>query len=336
MSHHPPHYGNGMSFHRPDSITDPLYVITPVFNPQRYRMRWKHYKNFEKHVLDSGAHLVSVEATFGQRSNVVVNQISEKHTIINVTTNHEIWIKENLINLAISRLPEDWKYVAWVDADIMFMRPDWVGETIHQLQHYDVLQMFSMSMDVDSEFVPFSMSTSFCHDYIHGVPENDCYSGKWRKPNHWHTGYAWAATRKAITDLGGLIDHAILGSADNHMARCLIGQWEKSCNGGVQQEYKDLLKVWQDRAEKYVKRNIGYVKGGIVHYFHGAKVNRRYKDRWQILVNNQFKPSLDLKRDWNGIYQLTDRSFQLKRDIQEYFRQRNEDDINMRGVKGFF
>ena len=57
--------------HRADFVTDPLYVITPVFNPQRYRSRWKHYTNFEQHVLDSGAHLITIEATFGARAKVV-------------------------------------------------------------------------------------------------------------------------------------------------------------------------------------------------------------------------------------------------------------------------
>ena len=322
-------------FHRHDRINEKLYVITTVFNSQRYRMRWKHYENFAKHIIDGGANLVTIECSFGERAEVIKEILNDRHTVIHIRTSHEIWIKENMINIAMTHLPQDWKYVAWVDADIQFIRPDWVGETLHQLQHYDILQMFSIAIDVDSNYNPFSMSTSFCHDYINGVPDNDCYNGKWRKPNPWHTGYAWAARRQAITDLGGLIDFGILGSSDNHMARCLIGEWEKSVNGQVQDEYKQMLRIWQERALKYIKRNIGYVEGGIVHNFHGAKENRRYKDRWKILVENKFTPSLDLKKDWNNIYQLTDRNWRLKRDVQQYFKQRDEDDTNMKGIKTF-
>lgn len=327
---------NGL-FHRQDRVNDTLYVIVPVFNPQRYRSRWKLYKDFEHYVLSNDeAHLVTVECSFGCRSDVIEEHPSPKHTVIRLQTTSEIWHKEAMMNIAISRLPRDWKYVATVDGDVQFMRPDWVGETIQQLQHYNIVQMFEVAMDLDSNYVPFSMSTGFVHDWIHGVPDHDCYSSKWRRPNAWHTGYAWAYTRQSITDLGGLIDWAILGSADNHMARCLIGEWEKSVNYRVHKEYKEMLKVWQERAEKYIRRNIGYVKGGLLHYFHGAKVNRRYKDRWQILVNNKFQPSLDLKKDWNGLYQLTDRNFNLKKEIQEYFKQRDEDNTDMKGVKGFF
>src|SRR6266496_395544 len=116
MSHKPASHPG--SFHRPDGISDPLYVITPVFNSPRYRTRWKHYLNFEKHVLQSGAILFTIEASFGEREEVFVEVVSERHTIIHVRTKHEIWIKENLINLAIQRLPADWKYVAWIDGDI--------------------------------------------------------------------------------------------------------------------------------------------------------------------------------------------------------------------------
>jgi len=37
---------------------------------------------------------------------------------------------------AVARLPSDWKYVAWVDADVNFTNPHWVRVTVQQLQHY--------------------------------------------------------------------------------------------------------------------------------------------------------------------------------------------------------
>jgi glycosyltransferase involved in cell wall biosynthesis len=324
-----------INFHRPDRINDTLYVIAPVFNPKRYRSRWKLYQDFERYVLmNKEAHLVTVECTFGDREEAIAEQVDYNHTIVKLTSKNEIWIKENMINLAIQRLPEDWKYVAWIDADIQFIRPDWVGECIHQLQHHPIIQMFSVAWDIDPNYVPYQMHTSFGYDYRNDSPPNDYY--KKRNCNSWHTGYAWAATREAISNLGGLIDWAVLGAADNHMARALIGKVHESYNEKISQEYKDMLHIWQDRATEYIKGNLGYMDGGLLHYFHGAKVNRRYHDRWQILVKNDFQPSLDLKKDWNGLYQLTDRTPKLRRDIQLYFKQRDEDNIDMKGVKTLF
>lgn len=281
--------------------------------------------------MNKQAHLVTIECSFGDRSDVIEEQVDYNHTVIKVETKHEIWLKESMINLAISRLPKDWKYVAWIDADITFVRPDWVGECLHILQHHPIIQMFSVAVDVDSNHIPYQIHSSFCHDYINGVKPSDYYRGLNR--NTWHPGYAWAATRKAISDLGGLIDWAILGAGDNHMAYSLIGNCDKSMHKDVNGEYRNMVRVWQERAEKYIKRNVGYMDGTIIHYYHGAKVNRRYYDRWQILTKNNFQPSLDLKRDWNGLYQLTDRIPKLRRDIQQYFRQRDEDNTDMKGTK---
>jgi hypothetical protein len=63
-----------------------------------------------------------------------------------------------------------------------------------------------------------------------------------------------------------------------------------------------------------------------MHYYHGAKVNRRYFDRWGILVRNNFDPLLDLKKDWQGLWQLTDRNHKLRDDLRAYFATRDEDD----------
>src|SRR5947209_3423183 len=54
-------------FERPDIVHEPLYVITPVFNPERYRQRWKLYQDFAHRVVQAGAVLYTVEATFGNR-----------------------------------------------------------------------------------------------------------------------------------------------------------------------------------------------------------------------------------------------------------------------------
>lgn len=325
---------HALHFHRPDAVNDTLYVIAPVFNPKRYRSRWKLYKDFERYVLmNKEAHLVTIECAFAEREYVLEKQEGHSHTLIQVTTYDEFWTKENLINLAISRLPEDWKYVAWIDADVTFVRPDWVGECLHQLQHHPIVQMFSVAWDIDPQFSPYQMHTGFAYDYIHDNPYNNYYRGK---KNGWHTGYAWAATKEFVRGVGGLIDWAILGAADNHMASALIGKVERSINPKVHPEYLETLKVWQDHAVQTVKGNIGYMDGALLHYFHGAKVNRRYHDRWQVLVKNNFQPSLDLKKDWNGLYQLTDRNPKLRRDLQLYFKQRDEDNTDMKGVKGLY
>lgn len=354
----------------PDYIHEPLYICTAVFDPIRFRSRWKHYQRFAKMVKDAGGVLVTVEAAFGERHHALDEGITQHGTLIHgeaptkptefhkaltthphqyikVRTDDEVWLKENLINIGISRLPAGWKYVAWVDADVAFTRPNWVGETIHQLQHYKLIQMFSHATDVGPRYAPVDGAhhTGFMFCYIHGVAKPDTlpggfgpYYGRAMKGGvpagfMWHPGFAWAARREAIDELGGLMDFPILGAADNHMAHALIGCAAESVHPDISASYRRRVLEWEWRAEHHIRRNVGYMSGLILHYWHGKKVDRRYWDRWKILVDNGFDPDLDLKYDAQGVLQLVDRftprSIKLRDGLMDYLRKRNEDSIDV-------
>lgn len=323
-------------FSRPDRVNETLYVLTPVFNPQRFRSRWKLYQEFERYVLSYGeAHLVTIECTFGERASVLVEDKGEKHTVIHVVTTDEIWLKENLINLAAQHLPKDWNYMAWIDSDIRFARPDWVGETIQKLQHYNFIQMFSTALDLSPNFEIIKMHKGFMYCYKENVPNLNknsapAYGGDTNQGAYWHPGYAWACRRTAFNEVGTLIDWAVLGGGDMFMAYALVGQLKgKMMPTSLGLNGIRYLEEWQNRCETHIKRNVGYMDGLILHYWHGKKIDRKYKDRGQILIDAQFDPELDLKKDYQGLWTLTQRNFELRDGIRDYFKQRNEDSIDL-------
>lgn len=335
----------------PDRVNEDLYVILPLFNQIRYQSRWKHYERFAKYVKDSGGILYSVEAAFGERTHasrndkhegkevvdIVKGPYDSTHIRVHVRADDELWLKENLINIGISRLPAHAKYIAWPDGDVIFARPNWVGETIHQLQHYKFVQMFSIAQDLSPSYEPIMTHRSFADCYLKGVMPHQApggyYGGKPSGPILWHPGFAWAARREALDEVGGLLDFAILGAGDNHMANCLIGEGLKSVHHGMSQPYKDRVEEWEFKCERFIRRNIGVVEGLLIHFWHGKKKDRRYWDRWEILVRNQFDPNTDIKYDTQGVLQLNDRgdarSIALRDDLRKYFRQRNEDSIDL-------
>src|SRR5208282_5642845 len=100
---------------RKDVITDPLYVVAVISNPIRYLTRYELYHRFEKHMQDSGVILYTVEMAYGDRAFAVTDANNPRH--LQLRSNHELWHKENLINLGVARLPATWKYLAWIDAD---------------------------------------------------------------------------------------------------------------------------------------------------------------------------------------------------------------------------
>jgi hypothetical protein len=343
-----------------DVIPHPLYVVTTVFNPIRYKTRWKWYQYFSKYVVESGAKLITVEAAFGDREFVLKRLApdGDGHRYVQVTTDSELWVKENMTDIGISHLPRDAKYVGWVDADVTFARQGegWVHETLHQLQHYQVVQMFSDAVDLGPLYIPLAWHKSFMWCYHHNVPlptgfePGEGGSGYYQPaptgsrtgpktpggPNMWHPGFAWAARRDTLDKLGGLIDFAILGAGDNHMARGLIGKIEDSIHPKIHPRYREKLLEWQAKADRHVDRNVGYVSGLLIHYWHGRKVQRGYWRRWSILTEQAYNPDTDILFDSQGLMKLvdggTERQRVLRDRIMRYFRSRNEDSIDLEGV----
>ncbi len=328
---------------------DRLHVVTAIINPQRFRSRYELFSAFEKRVRDGGAILHVAEVAFGGRPFEVTDAANPNH--LQLRTNTELWHKENALNLLISsaiRLYPEAKYFAWVDADVQFMRPDWAQETLHQLQHFHVVQMWSMCQDLSPshEVVPYDdggeqlpgMVYQAIQQGMYGkyasatIDPNDPYGskngGNKRRFHPGHSGYAWAATREALDTVGGLIDWSVCGANDHHMARGLLGDIMQSVNPDASPAFKDSLKLWGERAEG-LKPKVGYVPGLITHYWHGPKRNRQYLTRWKILNDSQFDPALDIKKDAQGLYQLTGRNKKLTADLMAYFRQRNEDSVDL-------
>ncbi len=324
------HLGGATCCHEHDSPPNSdLHVIAVIQNPVRYRARYELYQQFAKEMEAAGVDLWTVELSFGERGKAVTK--NERTRQVHVKTLDELWHKENLINYGISCLPEDWKYVAWIDADVTFQRPDWVQETLQQLQHYHVVQMWETCVDLGPHGQVLSTHHSFISQYLKGKPY--AYKGEGGYYEMWHPGFAWAASREAIDHLGGLLDTAILGAGDNHMAHALVGMVDKTLAKGLHPNYAKHLNIWQTRAERNIRRDVGCVPGTILHHWHGKKVDRRYHDRWQILVQHQFDPDWDLKKDSQGILQLVDhgdvRSIGLRDALRRYFRLRNEDSIDI-------
>lgn len=306
-------------------VNAPLYVVTSITNPARYRSRYHLYRQFEKYVRDSGAILYTIEGALREREYEITEEDHPQH--IRVNTTHELWHKENLLNLAVHKLPRDWQYVAWIDADVEFARPDWVHETLHKLQHFHVVQMFSQAADLNAQFrVNHPLRDGFVYWYYQNRNEPVIRRGRYGSGIA-HPGYAWAWRRDAFDHTGGWIDWGVVGSGDWHMATALVGQVDKSF-APIKETCPNYLRwclEWQSRAEQHIKRNIGYMDGLLLHYWHGPKVKRGYYDRWKILAENRFDPVVDIKRDWQGMWQLSGNKIDLRDQLRGYLASRDED-----------
>lgn len=310
----------------PQFSEETLFVITPISNPKRYESRYRLYREFAEYVnAQPNTELITVELTFGDRDFA----LKDVKNHIGVRCDSELWHKENLINIGASRLPTNWKYMAWIDADVKFARNDWAMETLHLLQHYSVVQMFSQATDLGPNHEGFFNADGFvCSMEKYGVYRGP-YSGKYGLT--FHPGYAWAIRREAFDGVGGLIDSAICGAGDHHMALALYGKAKVSIPAKLKESpaYAEPILLWQERAERVIQRNVGYVPGQLLHYWHGKKKDRRYKERWQILADHSFDPRRDVVRDHQGLLRLAGTKPALRDDLRSYFSARNEDSIDL-------
>lgn len=312
---------------------DRLHVITMVSNPMRTTRRYELFQRFRQYMLDQGVHIWAAEIQDGSRPFCCTDKSNPRDLQLRTAT--RLWQKENALNLLIQRLPSDWKYVAWIDADIEFMNKNWIHETIHELQIHKVVQMWENAIDYGPYGETIGLSHSFMSKYVNGGFQ---FPEKWEKDpkkfgtyqgKEYHPGYAFAATREAIDGMGLLLDRAIAGAGDRHMCLAWTGKAEHSYHPEAPAPYKKYVLDYQERCAAHIRKNVGYVDGTIVHYWHAKKSTRNYWSRWQILNRNNYDPFLDLRTDWQGLLQIDDYAKpRLRDDLMAYFMARNDDDIS--------
>lgn len=316
-----------------------LYVFTARSNPLYWKKPHENWERFARHILDSGANLIVTECAYGEESFACDSppmsdpEHAARFKHIGVRAKTRGWIKENLLNIGIQRTPEA-KYIAWIDADVIFHRPDWCIATIQALQHYDIIQPWSDAYDLGPNGEHLAHHQSFAKQFFLRKPLVPTTQPFWQGDGgpyvYPHSGYAHAMTRQAYDWVGGLFEFGIMGSADHHMSLALAGLADYSMPKGTNENYRREVKRWEARALQHINGNLGYCWGTLSHLFHGKKVDRGYLSRWEMFVDRNFDPHEDLKRNSFGVLEFATNKPELRHDFDLYLHARNED-INTMG-----
>lgn len=325
--------------YKQDADLSHFYVVTVISNPARFKRRYELYWKFAKLCESAHVHLITVEQALGERPFAVTQANNPYH--VQVRSAEELWLKENMINIGIRRacaLDPKAREIAWIDADCFPMIParKWFEETWHALQTYEVVQMWEYLINFGPQNQPLGrpdmsfMATYAAADYqvVKGKNVKHTLAGHSGLVSLGRSGLAWAANVSALNAVGGLIDYCILGSADWHMAHALVGGMSEHSKEVVLSQYAKALWQWQEKCERWIKRDVGFVPVTLGHWFHGNKVDRKYPTRGKILIDNNYNPYTDIKYDCQGLLQLEThepRQIRLRDQIRAYFRSRNED-----------
>ncbi|GBG24394.1 Hypothetical Protein FCC1311_006122 [Hondaea fermentalgiana] len=284
---------------------------------------------------------------------------------------HVMWQKERLLNIGLAHLPVgECSTVVWPDADMLFVNENWVQETHDMIQSgAQVVQPFQYALrlsrgvdwlDPSSKRVSLSKdegvrTPGFAFSVQRGADRNE----ETRKAvldsqqKHGYTGFAWAASRAALEDMGGLFDVAIVGGGDALMAHAFANHvagesWEPYYYARrLSDRWSPLAKifhVWADRAAYATQGKLGWVSGTALHLWHGSKEGRQYGSRFDILHKgtSSFDPDVHLERSECAVVNSTvevilEKCFlwqwrdgnsdaaRMRRDVRRMFQLREED-----------
>jgi hypothetical protein len=302
-------------------IEEKLHMIICISNPCNYKRRYLLAKEFITRMSrHSNVILYIVELCYSNQKFAVTEPECPRHLQLR-TESCPIWAKETLWNMGVKHLlPSNWKAVAFCDADIEFDNPHFALDTLKVLNGTrDVVQMFSHCLDLDINLDAMNIFASFGYQY---TMKRDY---KMNGSGFWHTGYTIAMTRAAYQQMGKVYETGILGAGDFHFFLSIIQKGIFSANKDTTDGYKQSILNFQGKCHNL---KLGYVPGVIRHYFHGSKKNRRYTERWKILIDHRFDPFKHIDYSFEGLMiPSKDCPQGLLDDIMLYFSQRNEDEF---------
>ena len=116
------HLYNDLLNYNPDIKS--LGIVCCYFNPCNYKSKFLNFVKFINGLQSSGLNPLVVE-TYSNTSLYRINNLT--NNIISIETKSIFWKKEQLLNIGIKKLlKQNYKYIAWVDADIIFRNKDQV------------------------------------------------------------------------------------------------------------------------------------------------------------------------------------------------------------------
>jgi hypothetical protein len=326
--------------------SDPLWVVTSYYNPEKYKRRFQNFKAFRRHL---NAPLLVVElARPGQ------HELSKDDgdIVLSLTGEDRIWQKERLLNIGIAELPKHVDYVAWVDCDVIFGGEEWSNQAKVRLdRNGGLLQLFDTSIHLPRDLEGIAVSRKACREadpiltgvaiasavrsssfdtnevkltnaraakdsasYHKAVDRHNCY------------GMAWAARRRTIGACGHY-DRNIVGGGDAVHVFAALSRLDDYWNlrSNTEKQKLDIVAWAQKAASVGLLAHVDSLEQQVYHLWHGSLSDRNYRGRYDILTRHGFDPAKDLEIADNGTWRWRDPQGDLARDVGAYFFSRRED-----------
>ena len=303
----------------PALLLGDLWGVVTFYNPAQYPNKLENLKVAVKSMRRQGLKVLIVEAVIP--GNVAEVDLSVGEVVHKVAAPSVLWLKECLINVAVSILPETCDKIVWLDADIIFTDDLWVSKLAKLLDQFIVVQPFSVAHWQRKGFGPRS------HEGIQrssfGAAFSEAIVGGEQTVTG-HVGFAWASRRSVLRDCG-LYDRLVLGGGDFIVAAAMYG---RSIDWFLSLLRNEILakhiREWMVAFHTLVRGSVGYLSGNIYHLWHGERKDRGYMSRYALLSEANFDPTADVELLPNGVLAWSNAKSTLHCRTADYFALRRE------------
>jgi hypothetical protein len=302
-------------------------IVSCFFNPQNNPYRLLAFQKFYRSIYHLNYRII--ECTIGNSA----PQLPHEPNIIQVNSDSLLWHKETLLNKLISELPEKYKYVFWLDADILFTNYNWLVDSVEKLQAgANIIQPFEYCIHLEkNQLIPnasdplLNLATagktnkeldgkkklwrSFSANYV----ADERISADHQYDVHGHVGFAWGA-RREVLEKCPLFDRALIGGGDHIIAHAAAGQIPHPCITKGFGDNIDEVENWSNEFYDAVRGKIAYTHGYLHHIWHGNIADRQYLKRVREFTDKTVQIK---ERDENGLHIAKGRDKYVRRYYQE-------------------
>lgn len=273
---------------------DDFYFVTCFFNLFPCPERTANFHIFYENLRQITNNIFVVEAVLSGQEPIL--NLSENYKVVNCQ-NNGLWIKENLLNVAVAQLPRHCKYVAWLDCDIIFENQNIIADAKESLETNKIIQLFEHVIRLDFAGKEQSKHLSVGSGYQKGMTMTDF-------KKNCHTGFAWAMKKETFFELGGLFEYAIAGGGDGMMTTFILETFDSMWKN-VRTPYKRCAAKTASRWKSVIAGKFGFAPGTIRHLWHGPKF-LQWKEKHETL--KVFRPFIDIRKNAEGIFEWTNKN----------------------------
>lgn len=265
-------------------------VVTWYWNPAGHDPARSNFLRFMHDMKRFGVPVMAAEVAYGDAPFVCEDSFLK----LRGSESTVLWQIERLVNLVVERLAPQFKKIAWVDPDVVFLDPEWVTRASELLDACNLVQLWDRAVCIGKDGATERTMTSVGHAGY-----------RYRAKEVTATGYAWAARREMFP----LYDRHVAGLNET----ICLEAWLNIERTGLSHESQ-----WAEQAFAKAQGSITTLPSDIVVLHSQLRENGGKNLRSQL---SAFDPAVHLAVDSQGLLSWSaDAPSPLARRVRDYYR----------------